>query len=78
MDECKPLVKGSTGVVNLAGAPISDPWNDDYKKTLVSSRLAATYRLADAINALPEGERPSLVSSSAVGGASPATLNPKP
>ena len=30
-------------------------------------RLAATKRLADAINRLPENERPSLVSSSAVG-----------
>mmetsp|Transcript_10597 Transcript_10597/g.25965 ORF Transcript_10597/g.25965 Transcript_10597/m.25965 type:complete len:367 (+) Transcript_10597:169-1269(+) len=60
-------VKGCTGVVNLAGAPISDPWNEDYKKTLVKSRLTTTNRLADAINAIPEDERPSLVSSSAVG-----------
>ena len=54
-------------MVNLAGAPISNPWNESYKKTLVKSRLQATKRVSDAINALPESERPSLVSSSAVG-----------
>ena len=58
-------VKGCTGVVNLAGAPIANPWNESYKKTLVKSRLQATKRVSDAINALPENERPSLVSSSA-------------
>lgn len=60
-------VKGCTGVVNLAGAPISNPWNDEYKKTLLRSRLQATKRVSDAINALPASERPTLVSSSAVG-----------
>ena len=60
-------VKGCTGVVNLAGAPISNPWDEEYKRTLVKSRVTTTKRLADAINAIPEGERPSLVSSSAVG-----------
>ena len=49
------------------GAPISNPWNESYKKTLVKSRLQATKRVSDAINALAESERPSLVSSSAVG-----------
>lgn len=60
-------VRGCTGVVNLAGAPISNPWNEAYKGVLVRSRLAATKRLADAINRLPEDERPTLVTSSAVG-----------
>jgi hypothetical protein len=52
--EWSDAVKGCTGVVNLAGAPISDPWNEDYKKVLVKSRLAATKRISDAINRLPE------------------------
>ena len=60
-------IKGCTAVVNLAGAPISNPWNEDYKKVLVKSRLSTTKRLAGAINRLPEDERPNLVSSSAVG-----------
>ena len=47
-------IKGCTGVVDLAGAPISNPWNESYKKTLVKSRLQATKRVSDAINALPE------------------------
>ena len=60
-------VRGCTGVVNLAGAPIANPWSEAYKKTLVDSRLRATKRVADAINALPADERPTLVTSSAVG-----------
>jgi hypothetical protein len=60
-------LKGCTGVVNLAGASISDPWNEQYKKTLVKSRLQTTKRIVDAINKLPDKERPSLVSGSAVG-----------
>jgi uncharacterized protein (TIGR01777 family) len=60
-------VRGCTGVVNLAGAPISSPWNAEYKKTLVKSRIVTTKRVVDAINALPTDERPTLVSSSAVG-----------
>ena len=54
-------------MVNLAGAPISSPWNAEYKKTLVKSRIVTTKRVVDAINALPVDERPTLVSSSAVG-----------
>ena len=53
-------VKGCTGVVNLAGAPISSPWNAEYKKTLVKSRIVTTRRVVDAINALPAAERPTM------------------
>jgi uncharacterized protein (TIGR01777 family) len=60
-------VDGCTGVVNLAGASISNPWNEAYKKTLVESRLRATKRVVDGINAVPKDRRPTLVSSSAVG-----------
>ena len=60
-------VKGCTGVVNLAGASISNPWNEQYKKTLVKSRLQTTKRIVDAINKLPIDQRPTLVSASAVG-----------
>jgi NAD dependent epimerase/dehydratase family enzyme len=38
-------VKGCTGIVNLAGAPISDPWNEDYKKVLVKSRLGGAVQV---------------------------------
>ena len=38
-------IEGSTGVVNLAGAPISTRWDEGVKKSLVSSRLIATKRV---------------------------------
>lgn len=61
-------VKGCTGVINLAGAPISTRWDEGVKRSLVSSRLNATRLLVKAINALPENERPeAFVSSSAIG-----------
>jgi uncharacterized protein (TIGR01777 family) len=45
-------VDGVDAVVNLAGAGINDHrWSDDYKRTLVSSRLAGTELLAAAIGA---------------------------
>ena len=43
---------GADAVVNLAGAGINDHrWTDDYKRTLVSSRIAGTELLAAAIGA---------------------------
>jgi|TARA_X000000368_G_scaffold271383_2_gene215122 uncharacterized protein (TIGR01777 family) len=65
--EWTDAIKGCDGVVNLAGAPVATRWNKKYKETLVNSRVGCTNRIVDAINKLPEKERPSLVSSSAVG-----------
>lgn len=42
-------------------------WNDTIKREIKRSRAETTRRLAEAINALPAGSRPALVSSSAVG-----------
>ena len=65
--EWTEAIRGCDGVVNLAGAPVATRWDEKYKETLVNSRLGCTNRIADAINKLPEKERPSLVSASAVG-----------
>ncbi len=65
--EWTEAIRGCDGVVNLAGAPVATRWDKKYKETLVNSRLGCTKRIADAINKLPEKERPSLVSASAVG-----------
>ena len=51
-------VKGCTGVVNLAGSPISTRWDADVKRGLLSSRITATKLVVDSINALPEADRP--------------------
>lgn len=61
-------VKGSDGVVNLAGEPIGTRWTPQIKQEILDSRVSVTKKLAAIINALPEGDKPKvLVSSSAVG-----------
>lgn len=47
---------GAELVINLAGAPIVGRWSAEYKKTLVSSRLATTNKLVETICAM--GEKP--------------------
>ncbi|KAL0042688.1 hypothetical protein WJX79_007833 [Trebouxia sp. C0005] len=61
-------LKGATGVVNLAGEPIATRWSASLKREIKASRVNITAHLADAINALPEPERPEVIcSASAVG-----------
>ena len=59
-------IKGCTGVVNLRARP-SPTRGTSRTKRRWSSRACRPPSVSDAINALPESERPSLVSSSAVG-----------
>ncbi|HET6817066.1 MAG TPA: TIGR01777 family oxidoreductase [Mycobacteriales bacterium] len=56
-------------VVHLAGAGIGDKrWSDDYKRSVVRSRVDGTMTIATTIAALPESSRPKvLLSASAVG-----------
>lgn len=51
-------------VLNLAGAPILKPWNDAYKKILLSSRVGTTKKLVSAIN---ESDVKHFISTSAIG-----------
>eukprot|EP00245_Coleochaete_scutata_P001927 TRINITY_DN12404_c0_g2_i1.p1 TRINITY_DN12404_c0_g2~~TRINITY_DN12404_c0_g2_i1.p1 ORF type:complete len:414 (+),score=59.72 TRINITY_DN12404_c0_g2_i1:25-1266(+) len=61
-------IAGCTGVVNLAGTPISTRWTPDVMKEIKSSRVETTRKIVAAINAAPESKRPGVfVSSSAVG-----------
>ena len=64
----------SDAVVNLAGEPISTRWTPEIKTAIRSSRLGATRKVVDAINALPDerdeqgrGRPAVLVSGSALG-----------
>ena len=61
------LVEAVDAVVNLSGAGIGDHrWTDEYKRTLLDSRLRSTELLARTIAALEP--RPSvLISGSAIG-----------
>ena len=52
----------------MLGEPIAQRWSDDAKQRIRDSRIKSTQRLVEALNALPETERPGvLVSQSAVG-----------
>nr|XP_011458296.1 PREDICTED: epimerase family protein SDR39U1 homolog, chloroplastic isoform X2 [Fragaria vesca subsp. vesca] len=66
--EWKDSIRGSTGVVNLAGLPISTRWTSEIKKEIKQSRIRVTSKVIDLINDLPDAVRPSvLVSATAVG-----------
>jgi uncharacterized protein (TIGR01777 family) len=63
------VLAGADAVVNLAGAGIGDHrWSDDYKRTVLASRVDATTTIATAVAARPVSDRPRvLLSASAVG-----------
>ncbi|KAK9942768.1 hypothetical protein M0R45_008416 [Rubus argutus] len=66
--EWKDSIRGSTGVVNLAGTPISTRWSSEIKKEIKQSRIRVTSKVIDLINDLPDAVRPTvLVSATAVG-----------
>jgi len=61
-------IAGCTAVVNLAGEPIANRWDDRVKAEIVRSRVDTTKRLVKAINALEPSKRPKVfLSSSAIG-----------
>lgn len=64
------LPGGLDAVVNLAGSPIAQwPWTERVKQELWNSRVGRTALLAEALalRAHREGERPALLSASAIG-----------
>lgn len=59
-------ISGCQGVVNLAGAPIAERWNDAHKRAIIDSRQVGTQKIVEAIAAADV--KPSvLVNSSAIG-----------
>lgn len=59
-------ISGCDGVVNLAGAPISERWTPAHKKAILDSRKIGTEKLVEAI-AQAEPKPQVLVSASAIG-----------
>ena len=59
-------VPGHDVLINLAGSPVFARWTDAVKKDLRESRILTTAHLVEALESGP-GERPSLLSTSAVG-----------
>ena len=59
---------GHHAVINLAGEPIDQRWNDTSRRRFHESRVGLTTRVVEAIAKIPDGERPKvLVNASAVG-----------
>ena len=58
--------EGVEAVVNLAGEPINQRWNDDVRDRIARSRIKATKNLVDKIAALDERPK-TLISGSAIG-----------
>jgi len=65
-DEFLDKFTGATIVLNLAGAPISARWTEDYKKLLYSSRIDTTRKIVDAVTRMERKPR-LFISTSAVG-----------
>jgi hypothetical protein len=42
-------LQGCNGVVNLAGAPISERWSDEHKQAIMDSRVGGTQKLVEAL-----------------------------
>jgi uncharacterized protein (TIGR01777 family) len=59
-------VNGADGVVNLAGEPVSQRWNDAVKRRIMDSRVNSTRRVVQAITEASQRPRV-LVSASAIG-----------
>jgi hypothetical protein len=59
-------ISGCDGVVNLAGAPISERWTPAHKKAMMDSRKIGTEKVIEAI-AQAESKPSVLVSASAIG-----------
>lgn len=59
-------ISGCDGVVNLAGAPISERWTSAHKKAMMDSRKIGTEKVVEAI-AQAESKPSVLVSASAIG-----------
>jgi uncharacterized protein (TIGR01777 family) len=62
------LLNDADVVINLAGAPILQRWNDRNKKEILSSRLDTTRNIVMAINSMPDQSKPrTFISASAIG-----------
>lgn len=61
-------LSGCGAVIHLAGAPVLQRWTEKNRKIISESRVVTTANLVNAVNKLPEMERPRLfMSASAVG-----------
>lgn len=61
-------LSGHHAVINLAGEPINQRWNEKSRRLFRESRVGVTSRIVEAISKLPEAQRPAvLINASGVG-----------
>lgn len=61
-------IDGAEIIINLAGSPILQRWNEKNKQTISESRIKTTQNLVRTIAALPEARQPKkFISASAIG-----------
>jgi uncharacterized protein (TIGR01777 family) len=59
---------GADAVVNLAGEPVAQRWNEGVKRAIRDSRELGTRNLVTGLHAMADGERPrTLIAGSAIG-----------
>ncbi len=62
------LLQGLDAVINLAGAPIVKRWSEAYKQEILSSRIATTNAVVEAMGQIDDSLMPkTLISASAIG-----------
>ncbi len=59
--------EGVQGIINLAGATVAKRWTDDYKKTILNSRLHSLRTLHYGLSQVDSSDIEAMVSASAVG-----------
>lgn len=64
--------RGAEAVVHLAGENVGQRWTKRAKQAILDSRIEGGRAVREAIETLPEGERPALIAASAIGWYAPS------
>ncbi len=64
--------RGAEAVVHLAGENVGQRWTKRAKQAILESRVEGGRAVREAIESLPEGERPALIAASAIGWYTPS------
>lgn len=70
----KEKIQQSDVVINFAGAPVVQRWNEKNKKVIMDSRVKTTRRIVQIMNELPEDKTPRLLISASAIGIYPQTI----
>jgi hypothetical protein len=74
IDQWKEKIQQSDVVMNFAGSPVVQRWNEENKKVIKDSRVKTTQRIVEIINELPVEKAPRLLISASAIGVYPQTI----